>query len=75
MSRSYKKSPVAIAGEDMSQKKTANKRVRKLPLSTTLKGKQYKKVFNSWDIKDWVFYEKEPLSEMDWDTKKHYKMK
>ena len=75
MSRSYKKSPVAIAGEDMSQKKAANKRVRKIPFSSTPKGKQYKKVFSSWIIKDWTNFTTEPLSEMDWDTKKDYKMK
>lgn len=57
MSRSYKKSPVYTdgnAGTTKEMKRLANKVVRntdfdKLPM----KGKGYKKCFQSWNIHDW----------------------
>lgn len=53
MSRSYKKTPI-LKDSNKSMKKFANKRVRKRK-NFSVNGKAYRKIFNSYDICDWVF--------------------
>ncbi len=57
MSRSYKKHPVCTDGHPHStqeSKKFANKKVRNTDFAELpLKGKGYRKVFESYDIHDW----------------------
>ena len=60
MSRSYKKNPFY---KDQSLrkfgKKMANRRVRAYlkDFNNVVKFKNYRKVYNSWDIHDFIFYE------------------
>lgn len=56
MSRSYKKTPIAKdnrRGRKIA-KRTANKKVRNE--HNVVSGKHYRKVFNTWDIYDYVSY-------------------
>jgi len=57
MSRSYKKHPVCTDGSPnttQEMKKFANKKVRNTDFDELpLKGKGYKKVFETYDIHDW----------------------
>ena len=58
MSRSYKKHPAcndSSAGTTRWKKRVANKRVRNS--KDVPNGKAYKKVYESWDIRDFVFLE------------------
>jgi predicted MPP superfamily phosphohydrolase len=54
MSRSYKKTPI-IKDHDSGKvgKKLANRKVRRYK-EKIANGKAYKKVFNSWDIHDYI---------------------
>jgi len=56
MSRSYKKTPIAKDNKRGRKyfKRLANKKVRKT--KNISNGKEYKKVFNTWDIYDYVSY-------------------
>ena len=61
MSRSYKKSPYAPATPNHGAKRFANKRVRRQTdgseeRALNLKGTNYKKVYPTWDIRDFSFY-------------------
>lgn len=58
MSRSYKKHPITKDGGRSSKigKKLANKKVRKNVDKLPSKGKAYKKIYNSWDINDYISY-------------------
>lgn len=55
MSRSYKKIPIVkVAPKNgTTEKKFANKKVRRYKEAIT-NGKAYRKLFNSWDIHDYV---------------------
>lgn len=56
MSRSYKKHPYVVNG-DMAKfgKKFANKRVRNLTVDEeNLKGGSYKRLYEQYDIRDWI---------------------
>ena len=60
MSRSYKHSPVCTCGGNRSGtrkywKRKANRKVRKTN-GLVLKSKNYKKVYESWDICDYRFF-------------------
>ena len=65
MSRSYKKNPIYTDRPDGAKywKRLANKKVRKENIHF-LKGKKYKRLFNSWEIHDYIFY---------WDKKQALK--
>ena len=70
MSRSYKKTPVSICGGRCGGtrkhwKMQANRKVRK---ERTLrnKSKSYKKIYETWNIRDYRFYERKP-NEIDGD--------
>ena len=57
MSRSRKKHPIIKDhGLGRNQKRTANKRVRKMKDNLTNKGNSYRKVSESWDIHDMCVY-------------------
>lgn len=55
MSRSYKKNPICSDRPNGAKywKRLANKKVRKQNIRFS-KGKKYKKVFNSWEIHDYI---------------------
>ena len=55
MSRSYKKNPICSDRPNGAKywKRLANKKVRKQNIHFS-KGKKYKKVFNSWEIHDYI---------------------
>ena len=55
MSRSYKKNPILTDGRNgqVWAKRLANKKVRKYKKQLA-NGKSYRKLFESWDIHDWV---------------------
>ena len=56
MSRSYKKVPIYKSHDGGKRmKRIASKTVRR-NWNTPLKGGNYKKLFNSWDLNDWVTY-------------------
>lgn len=57
MSRSYKKNPIYTDRPDGAKywKRLANKKVRKENIHF-LKGKKYKRLFNSWEIHDYISY-------------------
>jgi hypothetical protein len=57
MSRSYKKSPVYTDHSNGTKywKRLANKKVRK-ENTHFLKGKKYRRLFNSWKIHDYISY-------------------
>ena len=82
MSRSYKKTPVSTCGGRCGGtrkywKIQANRKVRK---ERTLrnKSKNYKKIYETWNIRDYRFYERKP-NEIDGDWvarwKKYYHRK
>ena len=57
MSRSYKKLPVCKDGGpkwNKFAKRVANKKVRNTPVIPN--GRAYKKVYETWNIHDWVSY-------------------
>lgn len=61
MSRSYKKTPVFTGGiknggKRKYWKRQANKKIRKTN-GFNKKSKKYKKAYESWDIRDYRFYE------------------
>ncbi len=58
MSRSYKKTPISkYGGDSRFGKRQAGKKVRKSDGKLLLKGSQYKKLFETWNINDFVqFY-------------------
>jgi hypothetical protein len=58
MSRSYKKHPIIKDGGRSSKKskRLANKKVRRNVDKLPPKGKAYKKIYDSWDINDYVSY-------------------
>ena len=56
MSRSYKKIPIHKSHDGGKwTKRMASKAVRREP-DTPLNGGNYKKIFNSWELNDWVTY-------------------
>ena len=64
MSRSYKKSPVYKAGSDRSKarkfrKKRAEQKVRRCQTAFR-KSNEYRKIYESWDICDYRFYQRKP---------------
>ena len=65
MSRSYKKNPIYTDRPNGAKywKRLANKKVRK-ENNHFLKGKKYKRLFNSWEIHDYISY---------WDKKQALK--
>lgn len=76
MSRSYKRTPVMkCCGDSRYGKRQANKKVRRSDKSVLYKRKQYRKVYDSWDINDVVLYwskrDAEKSGELD-DWKKYY---
>lgn len=69
MSRSYRKHPILKDGGKSSKKnkQIANRKVRRIinrNIDFTLKGNDHKKVYESWDINDYVscFTEKEAIN-------------
>lgn len=60
MSRSYKKTPVCKScGYGGYGKRLANKKTRRVNTNTAYKGGQYRKLYDTWDINDYiVFYPK-----------------
>ena len=72
MSRSYKKVPVIKDYESGRWgKRQANKAVRRIPCEL-FKGKEYKKVYSSWEIHDYSeLYTKEEAIE-DWNREEAY---
>lgn len=57
MSRSYKKNPIVKDGRSGKVgKRFANKKVRRYK-GELPDGKAYRKLYESWDIHDWVFRE------------------
>ena len=61
MSRSYKKNPFAPDTPVSGSKRLANKKVRRAvnrgdEETQNRKGTSYKKLFESWDIRDYSFY-------------------
>ena len=57
MSRSFKKTPIYKDGGYQSDgKRIANRKVRRAPNDTfsTVKRKLYKKIYETWDINDYV---------------------
>ena len=65
MSRSYRKTPIytvrASRGGAKYYKKLANRKVRRVKFLSG-KSKLYRKIYETWDIVDYRFYEKKPLS-------------
>lgn len=59
MSRSYRKFPLAKCEKSCKWgKRQANKRIRHLAIEREIpKGKQYKKIYNSWEICDYKWSE------------------
>ena len=58
MSRSYKKHPVAPDKVSYNSKRLANRKVRRSVNrgEELLKGKSYRKLYESWDIHDYIEY-------------------
>lgn len=58
MSRSYKKHPVAPDKVGYNSKRLANRKVRRSVNrgEELLKGKSYRKLYDSWDIHDYIEY-------------------
>lgn len=58
MSRSYKRTPIIkYCGDSRFAKRQSSKKVRKSDGNLLLKGNQYKKLFESWNINDIIqFY-------------------
>lgn len=81
MSRSYKHTPVYKSSSRSSntfQKRQANKKVRKYS-SEQFKnnGKAYRKIFESWNITDYRFYEEQKVNfdpkEINWWRKWYWR--
>ena len=78
MSRSYKKHPFCIVAATKSNKKHANKKVRRHKMELPAKGKWYKKLFESYDIVDWISYWTWSEAKEEWEKatnpylKEHY---
>lgn len=72
MSRSYKKVPI---GKDnfggKNGKRFANKKVRR-EKDCLFKGKEYRKVYNSWDINDYICYYPKEEAISDWNRELSY---
>ena len=67
MSRSYKKTPVSMCGGRSGGtrkywKMQANRKVRKERMLRN-KSKSYKKVYETWNIRDYRFYGRKPVEE------------
>jgi len=78
MSRSYKKTPIIkYCGDKRYGKRQANKKVRRLDRTVLLKGKQYRKLYETWDINDviqfWSRREAERCGELDIWKKWYYR--
>lgn len=71
MSRSYKKHPVCIIAASKSNKKYANKKVRRHEMELPSKGKAYKKIYESYDIIDWIDYWPWSEAKEDWENNKN----
>lgn len=72
MSRSRKKRPISKLGGGSSEKKSANRKIRKLELIGNQKGCQYKKLYPQYDVIDYRFYCSK-LQAGDWkDWEKYY---
>lgn len=87
MSRSYKRNPIVMLGPIKHTKRAANRKVRKNILNISQKGNGYKKIYESWDIKEyrqwktlrdflkdcWMCYDTREEAIQDW--KKYYRRK
>lgn len=78
MSRSYKKTPIIkCCGDKRYGKRQANKKVRRSDRTVLLKGKQYRKLYETWDINDmiqfWSRREAERRGELDIWKKWYYR--
>lgn len=76
MSRSYKKSAYASNGSPKNvreHKRLANKKVRNSDIP--LKGKGYKKAYESWDIHDYFSYCSWEDFKKEWDRGHHFNNK
>ena len=74
MSRSYKKTPIVkdnIGGK--TGKRFANKKVRRLK-NELFKRKEYKKVFESWNINDYISYYSLEDAIIDWYNEEENKI-
>ena len=57
MSRSYRKTPIIkCCGDKKYGKRQANKKVRRSYQNVLWKGKQYRKLYETWDINDVIQY-------------------
>ena len=72
MSRSYKKVPI-VKDHDSGKigKRFANKAVRRKE-EDALKGKEYKKIYPSWDIHDYINYYPKEEAIQDWYDEEKY---
>jgi hypothetical protein len=69
MSRSYKKSPVCTDQQSLGTrwvKRQAAKAVRRCD-GTIANGKSYRKLFCSWDICDYRFYQTKEQAILEWE--------
>lgn len=68
MSRSYKKTPIIKScGYGVYGKRLANRKTRKADMDVAFKGGQYKRLYETWDINDFVvFYPKSQAVKDDW---------
>lgn len=78
MSRSYKRTPILkCCGDKKYGKRQANKKVRRSDKSVLYRGKQYRKLYESWDINDvilfWTRHEAEKDGELDVWKKWYYR--
>jgi len=78
MSRSYKKTPIVKSvGDKKYHKRQANKKVRRSNPNVLLKGKQYRKLYETWDINDvilfWSRTDAERRGELDIWNKWYYR--
>lgn len=87
MSRSYKRNPIVMQGPNKFTKREANRKVRKYILDIPQNGNGYKKIYESWDIKEyrrwetlrtylkdwWMNYDTREEAIQDW--KKYYRRK
>ena len=72
MSRSYKKCPYCTdgsAGTTKEKKKFANKKVRNT--ENVPSGNAYKKVFESWDIHDYVTHRTWAEAKREWENEEN----